>query len=543
MNREVSVALVLIGLEDSWQAPMDQINQDEAATDNVLPISKLWNAARKVSRQLFVGDHWTLPFFRSLSPIDRLPPDILGEIFSWALDDNQSMEDRRHLLLEPLTLSHVSSRWRAAALSKPTLWSTIWVDRPRAVHVPMVKLWLENSRGCPLALCLRQSPSQPPQTPQTPQTPADPPEHAITDEILLLFIAHLFRWKKILFSFRTVTQRSLLTLPDLPKAAPLLEHVQMKVDSWDPVSARDVQRIMYSYVSVRIVALDRHTALTFVPWAQLTHLDARTLHCPIDWYLKVFMRCPSLRSAVIMCSRNPDDHPFVTPPLCGILRHLSSFTVSAHRVDLGPLFDALILPKLESLTIVYSSAPRQSDDPQALHRLLGRSGVFLKRFSLKDITATTDDERHLSYLRHHRMDSLIDLFMDVDMTDKIINFLIHLCADDGGALTRPLPHIQTMTLKDFRGEHITDLTLYSMVISRLGTAGLNTNDRYPGALRAAEFYLRLKGHYTSPVLPFLVERCRDYIDLRINFLPCEDPHARVGRYTSSPLAGGYLIEG
>ncbi|KAF8175598.1 hypothetical protein K438DRAFT_1508275, partial [Mycena galopus ATCC 62051] len=55
-----------------------------------------------------------------LSPLRRFPPEILGEIFLQTLP---SIHKILNVKDSPWPLTHVCSRWRAIALSKPSLWS------------------------------------------------------------------------------------------------------------------------------------------------------------------------------------------------------------------------------------------------------------------------------------------------------------------------------------------------------------------------------------------------------------------------------------
>ncbi|KAJ7490964.1 hypothetical protein FB451DRAFT_1124553 [Mycena latifolia] len=64
-----------------------------------------------------------------LSPLRRMPAELLAEIFSWtlpSLDDALTRHnfkfDRSH---SPWMLTQVNSRWRAVALSTPSLWTLI----------------------------------------------------------------------------------------------------------------------------------------------------------------------------------------------------------------------------------------------------------------------------------------------------------------------------------------------------------------------------------------------------------------------------------
>ncbi|KAJ7833994.1 hypothetical protein B0H13DRAFT_2427400 [Mycena leptocephala] len=499
---------------------------------------------REISRLVLGGDRWNLPFIRvqDPSPIARLSSDVLGEIFLWSLcaDGFQPLNTRGRLLLEPLTLSHVNSRWRDVAISTASLWSTIWVDRPREVHIHMVELWIELSRQHPLTLYLRQTPPPPPG--QQPSSFMDPREYELTDRILLILGNHLHRWKRVTLLFHHQVQRSLLNLPEIPDAAPLLEHIQISTRGWDANNKLTLERTMFAYASVKSVVVHEFLSQEFVRWERLTALDASQLGCPMDSHLNVLKYCTSLRRAELRVTRDHIDTPFI-PPSRVHVPHLSSLTVYADRVDLAPFFECLVLPKLDCIVLKYSSAPRRSNatDPQALHHLLVRSMSMLKRFSLRDITATKDDDYHLSYLRSPQMTLLVELYMHVDMTDRIVKFLTLGNTDDG--TPRRLPNLQMISLKDFRGDHVDDLELYRLVVSRFPGPSPDRNGRYSGSLIRACFHLRVQGHSASPVLPLLLERCRDRMDLRIYLDSCGDQNTRVGWYTSPPIPGGYLTEG
>ncbi|KAF8138012.1 hypothetical protein K438DRAFT_1996458 [Mycena galopus ATCC 62051] len=499
---------------------------------------KLWNASLEISR-LFLG--WSLPFIRihDSSPIDRLSRDVLSEIFLWTLPANgfHPINIRGRLSSEPLTLSHVNNRWRDVAISTPALWATIWVDRPREVHIHMVKLWIKYSRQCPLVLYLRQtSPLLPGQLP-SPFT--DPHEYEITDKILLLLGNHLHRWKRVTFLFHHRAQHSFLNFPENPSAAPLLEHIQMSTRAWDADSKLTMERIMYSYASVKSVVVHEFLSQDFLRWEHLTVLDASQLGCPRESHLNVLKHCTSLRRADLRVTQDHIDAPFVRPTRRVRVPCLSSLAVQADRVDLAMFFECLVLPKLEGLVLRYSSTPRRSNDPQALQRLLERSTCVLRRFSLRD--ASKDDGHHLAFLRSPQMASLLELYMQADMSDEIVRFLTLGSTEDGRP--RMFPNLQTISLRDMHGDHVDDLELYRIVVSRFPGPSPDRNGRYSGSLLRAYFHLRVKGHSASPVLPLLVERCRERIDLRIYLDSCADRNAKVGWYTSPPIPGGYLTEG
>ncbi|KAJ7302990.1 hypothetical protein DFH08DRAFT_794142, partial [Mycena albidolilacea] len=64
-----------------------------------------------------------------LSPLRRMPPETMGEIFSWTLPSvRQSWEQPNYMAGSPWVLSYTSSRWRAISLSTPPLWSRIVIN-------------------------------------------------------------------------------------------------------------------------------------------------------------------------------------------------------------------------------------------------------------------------------------------------------------------------------------------------------------------------------------------------------------------------------
>ncbi|KAF7345145.1 F-box domain-containing protein [Mycena sanguinolenta] len=81
-----------------------------------------------------------------LSPLRRMPPEILGEIFSWSQpsDHHPTFSTKNcHWVL-----TYICSAWRAVALSKPSLWSIIQVSFSRGQRYPleMVKVQIERAR-------------------------------------------------------------------------------------------------------------------------------------------------------------------------------------------------------------------------------------------------------------------------------------------------------------------------------------------------------------------------------------------------------------
>ncbi|KAJ7608982.1 hypothetical protein FB45DRAFT_1067026 [Roridomyces roridus] len=62
-----------------------------------------------------------------LSPLRRMPPEILAEIFVFSLPTVTELFERQKFQIEdsPWVWTHICSRWRTVAISTPTLWSLI----------------------------------------------------------------------------------------------------------------------------------------------------------------------------------------------------------------------------------------------------------------------------------------------------------------------------------------------------------------------------------------------------------------------------------
>ncbi|KAJ7276743.1 hypothetical protein C8J57DRAFT_1583987, partial [Mycena rebaudengoi] len=91
-----------------------------------------------------------------LSPIRRLPPEILGEIFTFHFicGSSTSYPSSKRA---PWLLAQVCSHWRSVALGTPRMWSMIFAHLDfvgEGSAVLLWKLWLERSGTVPLSVKL-----------------------------------------------------------------------------------------------------------------------------------------------------------------------------------------------------------------------------------------------------------------------------------------------------------------------------------------------------------------------------------------------------
>ncbi|KAJ7777004.1 hypothetical protein B0H16DRAFT_1879177 [Mycena metata] len=69
------------------------------------------------------------------SPLRRIPPEVLAEIFTWTLPlaRNSSLRRRFFSHDSPWLLTHISRLWRAVAISTPSLWSLLTISYQRGM--------------------------------------------------------------------------------------------------------------------------------------------------------------------------------------------------------------------------------------------------------------------------------------------------------------------------------------------------------------------------------------------------------------------------
>lgn len=252
--------------------------------------------------------------------IETIPPEILSEIFRWALpnDDHSSpgCQSPRTSAEMPYPVSATCARWRTVALRSSWLWSSIHVEIDKDGHirppVPAISLWLERSRNQPLVLGLNADWKDCP-----------PSLTSAINNVLELFTAHMNRWKCIH-----------LYLPDcrLPDAshfpqrgeAPLLTHVDTNVGNTEDMVtslAPILSSVQQLYLLCdHILACEAIECLALC--TELTALELHSVQALPEGYLEL-VKHPSLRSLA--------------------LREV--------REDPTPFFDSLVLPSLESLKI------------------------------------------------------------------------------------------------------------------------------------------------------------------------------------------------
>ncbi|KAJ6458417.1 hypothetical protein C8R47DRAFT_149694 [Mycena vitilis] len=121
-----------------------------AATRLVLlddEIRQLWDQLEQLMSERDSVSSFHVKTRAILSPLRRMPSEILSEIFRWTLPAARDAPQRRgfRAMESPWVLTHVCRRWRSVSIPDPSLWSFVPIgygpemDPSSAYPLPMIK--------------------------------------------------------------------------------------------------------------------------------------------------------------------------------------------------------------------------------------------------------------------------------------------------------------------------------------------------------------------------------------------------------------------
>ena len=295
-----------------------------------------------------------------LSPIRRLPPEILSEIFLACLTPWNEMLtlaifDVKSL---PWLLGHICSQWRAVALSSPKLWSSVVISLYQLqmdleMAVCMVETWLQRGAECPLFvrfLCGHRSLES----------------HPILDALA----SSSHRWQDVTFS---ITIPLLSSLTHIRGHLPSLQRLEIQLDLEavpDPgiFDAFEFAPCLYEVSAPHFANLPLK-----LPWSQLTQYTGPIIGPET---LEVLRHA----SNVVACT-------LYTYAFTGLHNSAPSGTVQLpqlrtlciHSESDAGLLDGLVLPVLEDIS--FREHPNGGTLVSVLS-LLRRSSCSLKKLHL-----------------------------------------------------------------------------------------------------------------------------------------------------------------
>ncbi|KAJ2916342.1 hypothetical protein MD484_g4033, partial [Candolleomyces efflorescens] len=318
----------------------------------LVPVTRLWERSQK---RITVA-------LAPKPPVNRLPPELLSRIFATYLEDCKPPKDiTKHKgdvnwrvglcqlpTVTPLQLTGVCQYWREVALSTPTLWSTIYVDRPNLPeHVHSFSMWLDNSAPAPLDLTYNQP------RPLYFENDGGGRSNTATS-ILKAMLGQLRRWRSARI-FLKQDKRDLAKLASsdgfLQSLCPpaFLERFELELAGWDDEHALTLLGLLFSSPMLREVELHdpfsypSSAAIQDAAWGRLSRI---TLHdTDVASLLGFLPFCQQLRHLMVCrlrCADVPADKAVISLPQ---LKKLN--LDKATRLDV--LFNHLDLPSLRKL--------------------------------------------------------------------------------------------------------------------------------------------------------------------------------------------------
>ncbi|KAF8893899.1 hypothetical protein BD779DRAFT_1467500 [Infundibulicybe gibba] len=383
-----------------------------------------------------------------LSPVRRIPPELLGEIFKKCL-----LNDTFVLVSTgsaPLLLSQVCSAWRNVAFSISTLWSSLRVvisRRASTPQLPLLNFWLERSCSQPLSLSLELD--------EFPPVPAELVAAALP--ILHFFSTKSSRWQ----SLRLVLPGSHMLIHSvLGGSAPKLESLSLDLRSWRQSETAEIDLLLRSAPSLHQFSWSNRPSwgswdIEFedvigtlqVSWGNMTRLVLDSWLTLEDSY-DVLRQCHSL----VDCEFRHFAGGSLTPSLVASqpslsLPHLESFKLYQHELNhgLGLLFDMLSCPSLQHIYLTCGHVNGVLWPQSQFAAFFSRSSCLLQTLSL-EFTGVNEDG--LTQILSMNSASLLCLEVydargDICVTDKLLVMLT-----DGEDSTQPLlcPRLKTIVL-------------------------------------------------------------------------------------------------
>jgi hypothetical protein len=285
-----------------------------------------------------------------ISPLRRLPPELLSEVFIHRSAKFDSCPS-------PLVLSQVCRDWRKVALSTPALWSFLSLRDRRTYRdydpIPLARIWLSRSGQTMLSISIQLLYRQ---------TAVEPFFELICD------FSHRLKALSV-----TAAPNHIFALLSTPCGFPSLEWLSLSANSTSvPEKAAMIVAPKLTTLSVSDPHLYHDIGL---PYSQLIELRIR--RTGVQKCLSLIASCPSLQS----CSIDDIYATLSSPPtLIPIVSNIRSLSLtSLHSIKLTDLLRKLNLPLLSEFQI---STLDSMNDVSWFKDLAERSQFHLRKLAI-----------------------------------------------------------------------------------------------------------------------------------------------------------------
>lgn len=369
-----------------------------------------------------------------LSPIRRMPPEIMARIFEFCGDIGARGPHAEPSKRAPLLLGSVCRSWRALSLAIPRLWTTLYLRLPTSgpfvKQQEILQAWLERSRPFPISLWLWND--------------------FLTDDIPVSFLRKLTetlaensdRWKAIFIHFPAYDPDWEYFDALVRCHFPNLEELEIspQFTPWAPFNPEQMPRLRELQVPAGAMP-DSHRTL---PWTQLTHLTLRGGYRTTDVseLLQILSCAPLLSYLHVEISQYraegkwDDTQDRITMPC---LNTLVLVTITNHEECINHFTDALVLPHLRDFQLLTRVWDRSNMTTPWCHDsfmgLLSRSKCSINHFTLHAININGAQLRQVV----ERCPSLVLLKLHGSRTHIVLSEIIKDMVYDSSSQTLSSP--------------------------------------------------------------------------------------------------------
>lgn len=322
-----------------------------------------------------------------LSPIRRLPPEILSEIFTFWLFSH-SLGKRRN----PLFLCSICVPWRTVAFNNPRLWTHPNLRLLSITATPdtstILEDFLSRSRPHPLNVSLTSKPRRIPDV----------------KHLLRPLLTCTDRLSQLSLSLPALALYPFHARTPIPNSFPVLQTVEIDSRIYHTSRLNTVADFTCAprlrKVTLRCHRYDRSLlSLVAFPWAQLTELECHNISDSPDEVRLMLRQCHSLERCTLgsVPVYGPQDAvhlPISTLPRC-ISLHMTIDYSGKDEPSAASLFQPISMPALTELDLTFINVAEPFENPLLVQYLYSRSGATLTSLRLYSVLFQDGDDAAL----------------------------------------------------------------------------------------------------------------------------------------------------
>lgn len=377
------------------------------------------------------------------SPIRRLPPELLSQVFTTCLDICGSWDNINKAAFR---LSGVCRHWRSVAFTTPLLWYRFTITfRSTDVQsqVEVVTAWLARAGVLPLTLRLRCL--------------QDTDSHPIVDTIMQyaprIQVLHL-----------NLTPWSVQMIGPLKGCLPLLQNLRVMIQF-----ARDIpfQLDTFSHApNLHDLAMTYHPRNWDLPWEQIRRFHGMSFH--FSDCVDILRRCTNISGCVFSrCHSNGT----LTDK---VVSNLRSFILVEAISSIEDLIKSITLPAVREIFI--QSNPSHTTPQMQLLPFFCRSSQNLETLVLRAVRMSGDD--FIACLRAVPFLRVLEVGQPVDLPATITNLVLQQLMSSSDVLVHSLefPLVPNLHTIKFSGNFDLNGRIFlNMIRSRWNSALLPPN--------------------------------------------------------------------